>query len=587
MGKEARTVSLPLVSVGGVQIRQLLPEAEFLGNPEVLVHRCVTNPQQVRPGDVWVAVPPLGQQGASRQKTPGRNEANSVAAKETDRAISPAAVAKAVAGRATAIVTEHPFPGLPLLQAVVPDAREALGRICHALAGHPSKALKVIAVSGMLGTTPTGWLLRRILAEAGYRTGLLSSLGVFDGTTWTACEPTSGPEILAGQLAQMVAQKCTHAVIEVHFRALAERSLAGIELDGVCLTPFGCLGPASDGLECPARGDQVLSIETLEKTKFLRQKGRMPKESVSDPCPGRHAPKPKKTAGIPACQPEPTFGYLQTVLFRYLPAEGLTVLSADDPVSAGCLPFLDGPVLTVGTHRMAEITAQMLEQQLAEQTFLLQAGTDVVPVCTRRIGQEHMLDCLLAATMGLAYGIDLVPVIRALESVETVPGHLERIERGQPFSVFVDFARSALACQETLRTLRSLCQGRLLCVVGVGPRQGKKLAALSRLLPHYGDKVFLTLEHPTEKPLRGKGPDFVQPILNRFQAPKQALWIADRGEAIYTALQQAQPGDCVAILSKPPKSFVLSSNATAIWDDREVVHFCLEMLDPGEFSGMG
>ena len=58
------------------------------------------------------------------------------------------------------------------------------------------------------------------------------------------------------------------------------------------------------------------------------------------------------------------------------------------------------------------------------------------------IGTHHVYNCLMAAAVGLAYGIDLPTVVRGLEAVDHVPGRLERIECGQPFGVFVDFAHT-------------------------------------------------------------------------------------------------------------------------------------------------
>ena len=84
----------------------------------------------------------------------------------------------------------------------------------------------------------------------------------------------------------------------------------------------------------------------------------------------------------------------------------------------------------------------MVERHRSEQTFLLEAGHETVPVRTRMIGDHHVTNCLLAAAVGLIYGVDLAAVVRGLEKVEQVPGRLERIECGQPFSVFVDYART-------------------------------------------------------------------------------------------------------------------------------------------------
>ena len=130
------------------------------------------------------------------------------------------------------------------------------------------------------------------------------------------------------------------------------------------------------------------------------------------------------------------------------------MVNADDSVAAGYLRRWGGPALTVGIRSPAEITATPIEEFLSEQTFLLTAGSETLPVQTHMIGRHHVYNCLTAAAVGLAYGIDTPTVVRGLEAVECVPGRLQRIECGQPFGVFVDFAHTPDALTCCLKTLR-------------------------------------------------------------------------------------------------------------------------------------
>ena len=547
----------PQIVQSGLPLRQLLPEAQILGCSDLVVRRSVRDARQVQPGDVWVAVPKPPKHLRCRVQS-----RKSYRLSPPSPPISSKDLCLAVARGAGAVVLQPPLnEDLPIPVVLVPDVWEAWGRICHRLASHPSKTLRVIAVTGRLATTATCWLLKQVLAQAGYRPGLVSPLGCFDGTHWKPASPEGPtPEVLAAQLARMVREQCTHAVVEVGLGDLAQKVLAGMELDGVCLSPMGLEG----GLQSP--------VGACESSPQYFPGGRIP-------------PGPSASQAEPLA-PSACLAALQTGLFRYLKPEGLTVLSVDDPALAGCLPWLEGPVLTVGRRQMAEITARLLEADLAEQTFLLQAGADLVPVRTRCIGKEHITGCLLAAAVGLAYGMDLVQVVRALEAVETVPGQLERIVCGQPFAVFLHPAQSAHALQAGLQTLRRHCQDRLWCVAGL-PLQEKKAGRMGRLLSRYVDRLVLTVEEPGCQSAVGQPPPAAEPILEAFTPPKQASWIADRGEAIFSALQQAQPGDCVVVLTRqppppPPIGNAPAGNEPPVWDDRAVVQACLAHLYPEE-----
>ena len=217
------------------------------------------------------------------------------------------------------------------------------------------------------------------------------------------------------------------------------------------------------------------------------------------------------------------------------------MINADDPASAACLRKLDGPALTVGIHKQAEIMGVLLEQCPSEQMFLLTAGSETVPVRTRMIGTQHMYHCLTAAAVGLAYGIDLMAVVRGLEAVEYVPGRLERIECGQPFGVFVDNARTPAALAACLEVLRKVTAGRLICVCAAGgDRDGRQ--RLGQAL-ETADQAVLTSDH-----LPGKDPrQAVARVLEGFKDPQKVRIIADRAAAVGSALAEAQPGDCVLL----------------------------------------
>ena len=114
-------------------------------------------------------------------------------------------VHEAIASGASAIVCERPLD-VDVPQCLVPDSREALGQICQALAGHPSRTLKVIGITGTNGKTTTAHLIASILHEAGCRAGTLGTLGYFDSQDF-APAPLTTPDArsLAAWLGRMVA----------------------------------------------------------------------------------------------------------------------------------------------------------------------------------------------------------------------------------------------------------------------------------------------------------------------------------------------------------------------------------------------
>ena len=92
-------------------------------------------------------------------------------------------------------------------------------------------------------------------------------------------------------------------------------------------------------------------------------------------------------------------------LFAHLKPEGFAVMNADDPASKYLIANVDRPLITIGMQGDAEVTAEPLEYHHGEQTFLLTAGDETMPVCTSVIGRAHIYNCLSAAAVGLVLGI--------------------------------------------------------------------------------------------------------------------------------------------------------------------------------------
>ena len=186
-----------------VRLSEAMPAARFIGCDDIVVRACQDEAGRCRPGDVFVA-------------------------RMTDRGDGHEEVPLAIARGAVAVVAERivSTDGLPLC--LVRDADWAHARLCHALAGDPSREMRVIAVAGTSGKTTTVWLTAAVLAEAGHRVGVLSDLGCLgpDDAEPVAAEITS-PAALARALAGLAAAGCSHAIVEVSSRMLAAQATAG------------------------------------------------------------------------------------------------------------------------------------------------------------------------------------------------------------------------------------------------------------------------------------------------------------------------------------------------------------------------
>jgi UDP-N-acetylmuramoyl-L-alanyl-D-glutamate--2,6-diaminopimelate ligase len=263
-------------------------------------------------------------------------------------------------------------------------------------------------------------------------------------------------------------------------------------------------------------------------------------------------------------------------LLDHLKPDGFAVFNADDTSGEFLRSEFDRPAITIGLHSDAELTATVIERFPSEQTFLIHAGDDTIPVRTPIVGDQHVYNCLAAAAAGLVVGIDLATVVRGLESVTAIPGRLERIECGQPFSVFVDYARTPAAMAASLRSLRKVTRGRLICVYGAkGSDSEQTRPLLGRVVERSADREVITSDNPGhEAPLQ-----IAHDILDGYQRPARPHILPDREAAIGWALSQARPGDSVLIAGKGHENYQVVGTRCLCFNDGEVARGFLRRQD--------
>jgi UDP-N-acetylmuramoyl-L-alanyl-D-glutamate--2,6-diaminopimelate ligase len=500
-GKEATGAVLNSAPTSGVSLGELLAAPQFLGAGNLRVVSCSVDSRRCRPGDLFVALIGRGHDGHDF-------------------------AADAVARGASALLVQRPLPGIKVPQCVVANTRKALGILCQALVGNPSRRVKVTGITGTNGKSTTTALLASVFRSAGHGVGTLGTLGYSDGvetspaTLTTPCAPE-----LATWLARIEANGCSHGVMEVSSHALALDRMAGVELDVACVTNV--------------RRDHLDFHGSL--TDYQRAKAR---------------------------------------IFEHLRPGGLVVLNADDPIAARFGDSLDRPVLTIGLNNEADLTATLVERCRSEQTILIHAGSQTAAVRTRMIGNHHASNCLMATAVGLAQGIDLQTIAAGLEAVSTVPGRLDRIECGQPFGVFIDYAHTPDALVTVLDTLREVTEGRLICVFGAGgDRDRQKRPAMGRAVSNRADMAIVTNDNP-----RGEEPAAIaRQILNGMDNPACQVEVElDRHQAIERALTLAETGDCVVIAGKGHENYQQVGSKRQPLDDREIARHWLYNVSGGD-----
>jgi UDP-N-acetylmuramoyl-L-alanyl-D-glutamate--2,6-diaminopimelate ligase len=206
------------------------------------------------------------------------------------------------------------------------------------------------------------------------------------------------------------------------------------------------------------------------------------------------------------------------------------------------------------------------------------------PVELRLAGRFNVHNALAALGVAAALGLDLSESAAALARLDAVPGRMQRIEEGQPFSVIVDYAHTAEALGKVLDELRPSPPGAgLIAVFGsAGERDTTKRAAMGRVAGERCRLVVVTDEDP-------RGEDRMA-ILKAIAVGAEAagrrrgddlLVIPDRAEAITEAMRRARPGDVVLLAGKGHERTIETATGDIPWDEAGAAREALRALRPG------
>ncbi|MGH7884186.1 MAG: Mur ligase family protein, partial [Thermodesulfobacteriota bacterium] len=188
---------------------------------------------------------------------------------------------------------------------------------------------------------------------------------------------------------------------------------------------------------------------------------------------------------------------------------------------------------------------------------------------SKLLGEHNLYNLMAAAGTALQIGSSIESIEKALNSISHIPGRLEVIENKQNINVLVDYAHTPDALQNVLSSLRPICKGRLITVVGCGgDRDKKKRPLMGKIAEDNSDYLIITSDNP-----RTENPELIiEDILRGINKTNNSNFktIIDREEAISHSINIAKTGDTVLIAGKGHENYQIVGVNKFHFDDREV-----------------
>ncbi|MBV9547056.1 MAG: UDP-N-acetylmuramoyl-L-alanyl-D-glutamate--2,6-diaminopimelate ligase [Chloroflexi bacterium] len=435
-------------------------------------------------------------------------------------------VPDALRRQAAAVATEAVVDTtVPVIR--VQNAREALADLSAAFYGHPSKGLPVVGITGTDGKTSTTHLLSAILEAHGLRTGWLTTVNTRIGADVrpNAVDHTT-PEapVIQRTLAEMRSAGVAVAIVETSSHALA--------LDRVRGTEFR------------------VGVFTNLSSEHLNFHGTFE-----------------------------AYAAAKARLFERLPPDGLAVLNADDPNSAVMRAATRAPVRTYGLAARADVTAANVRLSPQGTRYVLQP--DNVEVETRLVGRFNVSNWLAAYTAATFFGAGPQDLQAAAHQQAPVPGRMNLVRAGQPYSVIVDFAHTPQALEKAIDTIRELGVRRVMLVFGLaGGRDFANRPVMGELAARKADFFVISSDDPGDE----NPADIAAEIAAGAGNGAQFNIELDRRVAIAQLLDRAEPGDAVLLAGKGHEQRMVVKNQRVPWNDARVA---LELLAERGFAASG
>jgi UDP-N-acetylmuramoyl-L-alanyl-D-glutamate--2,6-diaminopimelate ligase len=249
----------------------------------------------------------------------------------------------------------------------------------------------------------------------------------------------------------------------------------------------------------------------------------------------------------------------------------LAVLNRDDSSYEYLSPITLGPQVCYGLDAAADIRAESVKYFTQGINFDAVGADFCIPVTSPLVGEYNVSNCLAALTTAvLGLGIDPETAAGGIAALAGVPGRMERISLGQPFTAIVDFAHTPNALRVAIETVRNMTEKRVIVILGsAGLRDREKRFLMAEVTAELADVSILTAEDPRTESLDGILEEMAVGARAQGGEEEKTFWrVPDRGEAIRLGVRLARPGDIVIACGKGHEQSMCFGTTEYPWDDR-------------------
>jgi UDP-N-acetylmuramoyl-L-alanyl-D-glutamate--2,6-diaminopimelate ligase len=394
----------------------------------------------------------------------------------------------------------------------LPNLRRELGVIAQWFYGYPGRAMQMVGITGTNGKTTTADLIFQLWSSDQRVSARIGTLGVQIGNEKISQNFTTPEAIALGSNLALARDSGVRSlVMEVSSHALSQYRVKDIFYDFAVFTNL-----TQDHLDFHKNMESYYQA----KAKLF------------------------------------SYEYARTAL-----------INIDDPYGRRLASETDLEVQTLSrSNKKADWYYEKITSDAKGFDIKIRGLGGILIECYLPLLGEHNLDNFLAAVaVAINTGVDPLVVSHNSRNITNVPGRLEQINIGQPFTALVDYAHTPDAIERTLTTLRKNTAGKIISVLGAGgDRDRSKRSLMAKAAISNSDLAIFTSDNP-----RSESPAAIlDEMLAGIKLTSNILRIEDRAQAIRKAVSLAVSGDTLILLGKGHELGQIINGVVYPFDDR-------------------
>lgn len=397
---------------------------------------------------------------------------------------------------------------------------------------YPASAMTVVGVTGTNGKTSTCFMIYNTLLKAGYKVGMMTTIGNAMGGEVEAKAghmTTADAKTLDKNIAAMRDAGIQYLVLEVSSHALAQGRVFGIPIDIAVMTNV-----------TPEHLDYHRTFERYRaaKTRLFKMAGDNAKRG----------------------------------------GDGIGIANADDPNYKFFTRYVPHPV-TYGVHD-GDLKATRVKSTTKGVEYYVRIDKQPYHIKVNIPGEFYVYNSLAAVAVCHALGLSKEQIEQGIADLSGVEGRMNVIDTGRGFDAIVDYAHTPDSYEKMLPGIAKATKGKVYLICGAaGHRDNSKFDRMGQLAGKYADAVILTEEDPAGVPVRKLSELVAKGVREAGKKDgEDLLFIDNRQDAVDYAISHATKGDTVLLLGMGHQKTIDRGHGNEPWSDKDAVQKALAKL---------